>query len=54
MDNVIVLVNATSDAVDAASAELLTTGAGLGSVVAVVPGGGSDALVADIAQYGPA
>ncbi|PKQ31772.1 MAG: electron transfer flavoprotein subunit alpha [Actinobacteria bacterium HGW-Actinobacteria-2] len=54
MGNVIVLVNATSDVVDAASAELLTTGAGLGSVVAVVPGGGSDALVADIAQYGAA
>jgi electron transfer flavoprotein alpha subunit len=54
MGNVIVVVNATAEAVDAASAELLTAGAALGSVVAVVPGGASEALVADIAQYGPA
>jgi len=52
-DNVIVLVSATGDVLDAASAELLTTAAGLGSVIAVVAGGGSDALIADVSQYGP-
>jgi electron transfer flavoprotein alpha subunit len=54
MSNVIVLVNATGDVLDAASAELLTTAATLGSVVAVVAGAGSDALIAEVAQYGPA
>ncbi len=54
MSNVIVAVSATNGALDAASAELLTIAAGLGSVAAVVAGEASDALVAEIAQYGPA
>lgn len=54
MSNVIVLVTATSGVLDAASAELLTIGAGLGPVTAVVAGEAGDALVTEIAQYGPA